>query len=113
MGTAFGFLVSTSSVMAALKKDVSGIFVYPQVIVCFCGISAILACFITQKRRYVQQMNDLPRLYQMSQEEQLKEAERVIHASEPIVRLEMMALILLGIAMILFLTLAVVCFKSP
>src|SRR2546426_1057954 len=88
IGTAFGFLVSTSSVIAAFKKDVSGILVYPLIIVCFCGISAILGCFIRQKKTYVQQISDLPRLYRLSTEEKIKEAESVIHASDPIARLE-------------------------
>jgi hypothetical protein len=103
IGSVLGFIVSAASVVAAVKKDVSPWALFPLLILSFCGISAVLGCFLAQKKEYVRILTDLMTPQQLSPTEQVQKALRDLAGPNHVMRLERISLWLLALTILLFL----------
>lgn len=103
IGNVFGFIVSAASVIAAVKKDISSPLLYAVLLLSFCGISAVMGCFLAQKKEYLRLISELPGNGTMSPADAIAKAQREIATPSPVMRFERWALALLWISIIAFL----------
>lgn len=113
VGNVFGFIVSAASVIAAVKNEIPSLTLYVVLLLSFCGISAVMGCFLVQKKEYLRLISELPGIQKMNAADAIEKAQREIAKPSQVMRFERWALFLLWASIISFLIFCLLTFTSP
>ena len=86
IGNVFGFIVSAASIIAAVKKDFSTPLVFTVLLISFCGVSAVMGCFLVKKKEYLRLIEELANIGEMTPTERIRKAQREIATPSPVIR---------------------------